>query len=389
MRLREPRHPSTLAGSRCVVSGRAAEWAETAAQLTAASAHVIAFHDPRDRVWPLRFRGLPVVRGALDRRFGDALVVIAGKPTKAWFNACARGLERCAWQQPLPDWQRRGRYAPQLTQDEQTLIRTLFDSLQDEASRDVLASIVRARLEGDTGFQRISPYREYDHPVVHAEAGDFVIDAGACVGDTATMFAWQVGPRGQVLALEPEQGPYQALSQRSAHHPFRNITPLRQGAWSERATLRFDQRGAGSSTISADGTSQIEVTSVDALVTERRLPRVDLIKMDIEGAEREALRGAEQTVLRFRPKLQISLYHRQTDLYLLPAQIRDMVDDYRFFLGHHSHYHMETDLYAVPRERSTPSVYSAHGSYDRLYRALASRLGTPRWPRKPRPPRRA
>jgi hypothetical protein len=69
------------------------------------------------------------------------------------------------------------------------------------------------------------------------------------------------------------------------------------------------------------------------MVTELRLQRVDFIKMDIEGAEPNALRGALQTVQRFHPRMVISLEHRQTDPETIPTLTRQLWPDYSFECG--------------------------------------------------------
>jgi hypothetical protein len=72
----------------------------------------------------------------------------------------------------------------------------------------------------------------------------------------------------------------------------------------------------------------IRLTTVDALVRQFGLDRVDLIKMDIEGAEVRALRGATETIRRFRPRLAIATYHTPSDLAGVPAAVREIRSDY-------------------------------------------------------------
>jgi FkbM family methyltransferase len=78
-----------------------------------------------------------------------------------------------------------------------------------------------------------------------------------------------------------------------------------------------------------------------------KLPRIDFIKMDIEGSELAALRGAEASIRRWRPKLAISLYHRPEDFFAIPAWIDSLGLGYRFYLDHYSIHHEETVLYAI------------------------------------------
>ncbi|HEY8097641.1 MAG TPA: FkbM family methyltransferase, partial [Methylobacter sp.] len=76
------------------------------------------------------------------------------------------------------------------------------------------------------------------------------------------------------------------------------------------------------------------------------IPRVDFIKMDIEGAELAALKGASESIQKFKPRLAISLYHRLSDFIDIPSEIRRLHPEYRFYLGHHSVHQEETILYA-------------------------------------------
>lgn len=72
------------------------------------------------------------------------------------------------------------------------------------------------------------------------------------------------------------------------------------------------------------------------------------IKMDIEGAEKEALEGAERTVIKYRPKLAISVYHKPEDIVEVPEIILSYGLDYQFYLRHYSLAAFDTVLYAVP-----------------------------------------
>ncbi|MBI3723931.1 FkbM family methyltransferase [bacterium] len=90
---------------------------------------------------------------------------------------------------------------------------------------------------------------------------------------------------------------------------------------------------------------------IDAIVQELRLDRVDYIKMDIEGAEPQAIRGAAATISRFRPQLAISIYHEHRHFWEIPLQLFELCPGYRFFLKHYHFIANETVLYAVPSER--------------------------------------
>jgi hypothetical protein len=81
------------------------------------------------------------------------------------------------------------------------------------------------------------------------------------------------------------------------------------------------------------------------------LPKVDFIKMDIEGAELNALQGAEQSLRAFRPSLAISVYHRDDDWVTIPDYLDSLDLGYEFFLDHFTIYESETVLFARSPQR--------------------------------------
>ena len=95
----------------------------------------------------------------------------------------------------------------------------------------------------------------------------------------------------------------------------------------------------------------MDTISIDDFVIERKLSRVDFIKMDIEGAELCALKGAERTIRAFKPKLAISLYHRDTDFTEIPDHLNKLGLGYKFFLDHFTVHGEETILFAAPSVR--------------------------------------
>ena len=86
---------------------------------------------------------------------------------------------------------------------------------------------------------------------------------------------------------------------------------------------------------------------MDHLVETSEVPRIDFIKMDIEGSELAALKGGENVLRRDRPRLAISLYHRIDDFFAIPLWIDGLGCGYRFYLEHYSIHGEETVLYAI------------------------------------------
>lgn len=104
----------------------------------------------------------------------------------------------------------------------------------------------------------------------------------------------------------------------------------------------------GSSTVGTtascigEGDQKAEVVRIDDVISDD----VTFIKMDIEGAELDALKGAELTIKRCKPRLAICVYHKQSDIYDIPNYLLSIVPDYKFKVRHYSSNPWETVLYA-------------------------------------------
>lgn len=125
------------------------------------------------------------------------------------------------------------------------------------------------------------------------------------------------------------------------------VTVIGKGAYSHSTTLRFNNSiESGSSCINEQGKARIETISIDEMLNGQR---VSYIKMDIEGAEMEALNGAHNTINKFRPKLAISVYHKEDDLWNIPDYLHKEYPWYKFYLRHYTPITTETILYAMEK----------------------------------------
>ncbi len=183
--------------------------------------------------------------------------------------------------------------------------------------------------------------------------GDIAIDGGACFGETALAFASTIGDQGHVYSFDMTPRNIAMARRNFARNPGlgERITlieaPLSAAAGQE---IGFCDLGAASHVTSGDPNAARAITeSIDHFVASRALPRVDFIKMDIEGAEFDALTGAQQTIREWRPRLAISVYHRHDDLVRIPALLVSLEPRYDLYLEHYTIDVGETILYAVPR----------------------------------------
>lgn len=187
---------------------------------------------------------------------------------------------------------------------------------------------------------------------IKAEEGDVVIDAGACWGDTALLFSHYVGNKGKVYSFEfiPSNIEIFCKNLKLNPHLADAIEIVQHPVWENSGKkLYFNDCGPASTvSVARKSTSDGETVtlSIDDLVNEKQLNRVDLIKMDIEGAEPFAIRGAEETIREFRPKLAIAVYHDLSDFYTITRYIESLELGYSFYLQHATIYSGETVLFA-------------------------------------------
>jgi len=185
--------------------------------------------------------------------------------------------------------------------------------------------------------------------IVEPQHGDVVLDIGAYKGETALWFADRAGPEGCVLALEPDLQTGVVLRRNIERNLSATMAPIRvlpYAAGAHEGPARFIVTADSSSTLGIEGDITVAMTTVDAMVVEQHLSRVDFMKMDIEGGEVDALRGADETLKRFTPRLAISVYHRPHDLPDIVKLILRACPDYPLYLSHKSPGLAETVLFA-------------------------------------------
>lgn len=164
------------------------------------------------------------------------------------------------------------------------------------------------------------------------EPGAVVLDLGANLGCFALPVARRVGPTGRVICVEPVPDNATHLRQAIAGNGLTNITVVEAAVGATEGTQRISlsRTSQGHSGVIDRGAEAVVVplTTVDQLVASLGLPRVDFIKMDVEGMEADVLRGAVATLRQHRPRVVMSGYHRPEDAEVLPRVLHEVAPEY-------------------------------------------------------------
>lgn len=147
-------------------------------------------------------------------------------------------------------------------------------------------------------------------------------------------------------AFEPDADNYQQCIKvmETEKDCLPNVQLYPYGTWSCETTLCFDASSDGCSHI-GEGNNEIKTIAIDDVVDKR--DKITFIKMDVEGAELESLKGAKEVIKRDIPKLAICIYHKPEDIITLPQYIKELVPQYKFYLRSYSNADNEMVLYAV------------------------------------------
>ncbi len=205
-------------------------------------------------------------------------------------------------------------------------------SLFDEESKRIFAGCVNFMFGGELETLKniTSQKDEVFQNILCLSSDESYLDLGAYRGDTVAEFLHYCDNKySGIIALEPDRKTFKKLTEYLADIP--KSEAVQKAIYSESKNLVFSNKAGRQSTIASEG-EEIESLTVDELFDKKT---VTYIKMDVEGAEKEAIKGAESTLKNQKPKLNIALYHKSRDLFEIPLQIAKINPEYKFYMRRH------------------------------------------------------
>ncbi len=216
--------------------------------------------------------------------------------------------------------------------------------LCDEESKLHFNEFIRQKRTGCYRKKFSQNTQYFDKDLITLSDKEVFVDCGAYDGDTILSFIDNLKSNDvcfHVYAFEADSGNIEKL--KSNIKDLMNVEIIPKGVYDKPGTLFFNNDGTTGAHVS-DGGEKIEVTSIDEVVKDNN---VTFIKMDIEGSELKALKGAEKTIKRCRPKLAICVYHKIEDLITIPQYIQSLNSDYKLYFRNYLDVSLESVLYAI------------------------------------------
>lgn len=223
-----------------------------------------------------------------------------------------------------------------------------YSVLADECSKTSLEAYLNSKINHDAAVLRASVER----PQYFSGANSFFpfsseegfVNCGAYDGDTIRDFLRVVAGKYQnIYAIEPDAVNCGNLKKFVSEARLKDVFIYQCALSNQPGQLNFDAKGNMESCASPSGKSRVQVETIDNLIGDRS---VTFINMDVEGFELAALKGAERAILRCKPKLAISAYHKRNDIPEIYQYLRQLVPEYRFYFRNHKYMPVDSVLYA-------------------------------------------
>jgi FkbM family methyltransferase len=341
--------------------------------LRSAGIEPLAFCDNNQQLWGKSIDGIPIIspqEAAVRYKYCAAFVVAIYNSTASRNQLRSLGCLRIVpypvlfwtFSRFMPNEDRLE--MPQRILDCAREMEPAYNLLSDERSRREFCAQIRWRclLDYDCLPQHDDP-REMYFPadLFHISPDEVFVDCGAFDGDSLRSFLSAAnGQFSRIYAWEADAGNADKLSRcvfdlHSAISAKVTVMPYAVGR--QDGKISFSANGTVGSRVAAAGSAQeVQCRSLDSAFTK---VRPSLIKMDIEGAEPEALRGAVRTMARDRPIMAVCAYHKCDHLWTIPQLLKAANPDYEIFLRRYAEDCWETVYYAVPPERLCENVHPA------------------------------
>ncbi len=213
-------------------------------------------------------------------------------------------------------------------------ISDAYGRLADESSRQIFASIINYKLFGKMKYLMAAVTEKDEmYALLPCVSIELAIDAGAYNGDTVREMKEYFQNLKEVVAIEPDKRNFSKLVKYSEAESELTVKPLRCAVWNNDGLGGFNDSGNRNSSVSSTVSYQhkdteIEFVRIDALTDEK----VDYIKYDVEGAEREAFEGSGRLIEEYHPAILLSVYHRSRDIFEFVNTVADEYPFYKIYL---------------------------------------------------------
>lgn len=210
--------------------------------------------------------------------------------------------------------------------------------------------LLRKGIKADHIWLRFSLWGiQYLEPdIMRPHKHEVYIDGGSYdLKNTLEFIEWCGGDHDAAYAFEADADNYEKCLKKIQTHPILSdgrVHLFNAALWKKDEVLHFRDGHDESSSVMADGNTTVHARTIDSVL---QGARVTFIKLDIEGAEMEALIGAQESIRKWKPRLAICIYHKPEDIIELPLYIHGLVPEYKMFIRHYSTCDSETVLYCV------------------------------------------
>ena len=226
----------------------------------------------------------------------------------------------------------------------------VYRMLADDESRRVYLNIIQYKISGKINYLETINH-EPDaifRGILKPTRNECFVDLGAYNGDTIRELLYYTHQKYySIHAVEPDRKNFKKLERYVTESNLKHVKLHHCAAWCKDTELPFRSKSGRNSSLTTEG-ELFPARSVDSLVHNEP---ISFLKMDVEGFEREALCGAFKTIYRHKPKLCVSIYHRNQDIFELPLLVKMLNPKYKLYIRHRLYIPAwDTNLYALPDE---------------------------------------
>ena len=222
----------------------------------------------------------------------------------------------------------------------------IFDLLEDDKSRQIFEKVINFKISFDfdfmQGFTNNHEAQYFDKEIIPEIKNIRFVDGGAYIGDTLKEIIKNFPDYKKIYCIEPNDLHISIAKKNFSSE--KNIEFINCGLGNKKVVNSNDNQGIQNNC--EHNYQATNINSIDNLIAEK----IDYIKLDIEGAEQDAIEGAQNSIEKYSPILAICIYHKANDWYEVPRKVLEINPNYKIYLRHYMEGIFETVMYFIPKK---------------------------------------